>query len=141
LGKRIVLIQCTDSKRNHAAEARKLYDESSYFCKMRRYAQLKGDSWYILSAKHGLVAPQETLEPYDVVGLSESQAEDIAKTIAEKEPTEVEIVAGKEYTNPLVPELEAYGIDVIDSFQGLRIGKRQQKLNEEIRRLENTSLC
>lgn len=39
---KVILIQCTDSKRDEAAMAINLYDESNLFCKMRSYAQATG---------------------------------------------------------------------------------------------------
>ncbi len=38
---------------------------SDYFTKMRNYAEASGHPWFILSAEHGLVQPDEWLEPYD----------------------------------------------------------------------------
>jgi len=123
----ITLIQCTKSKRDEPAEAKYLYDESAYYRKMRAYAEATGRDWYILSAKHGLVTPTETLKPYDDVGLSEGQARAIAERIAQ-ETNCVEIIAGKKYTNPLTPELERHGVDVIELCRGMGIGERMQKL-------------
>ena len=38
---------------------------SDYFNKMRAYAETTGLPWFILSAEHGLVSPDEWLEPYE----------------------------------------------------------------------------
>jgi len=137
----ITLIQCTNSKRDEAATAKDLYDESGYFRDMRAYAEAKNDPWYILSAKHGLVEPTKTIDPYNQFGLSETQANDIAEQLASHGVTSVEVVAGKQYTNPLVPALENHGIDVLDNFRGLRIGERRQKLQVRTSEMLNSSLC
>ena len=137
----VTLIQCTNAKREEPAAARDLYDKSGYFRAMRAWADARGDPWYIVSAKHGLVYPNETLAPYDERGLSEAQAETIATTLSEKGVTTVHITAGIDYTNPLVPALEGRGIDVVNHFAGERIGKRRQLLKQATRRLENESLC
>lgn len=137
----ITLIQCTDSKRQEPSKAKLLYDKSTYFCKMRDYAEAKGNPWFILSAKHGLVHPETELEPYDAFSLSEQQATEIATEIASMGVCTVRLVAGWTYTNPLIPELEQHGVDVIELCAGLSIGERMQRLGELTAELENKSLC
>jgi len=126
----ITLVQCTGTKRDHEAPARMLYDESAYFRKMRAWARSRGDPWYILSAKHGLVAPGEPLAPYDQRDLSDAQAERIATQLSERGVTRVYVCAGRGYLDPLTPALESQGIDVVDPFAGLQIGERLSKLDE-----------
>jgi len=137
----VTLIQCTNSKRSEKSKAKNLYDESAYFRAMKQYANAKNDEWYILSAKHGLVEPETELEPYDEFGLSETQAADIAHKLDGFGVDVVEVVAGSKYTDPLIPELEARGIDVINNFAGLKIGERLEKLNIKTAELRNGSLC
>lgn len=60
----IVLVSCVKSKLSHGAPAKQLYT-SDYFTKMRNYAEASGHPWFIISAEHGLVQPDEWLEPYD----------------------------------------------------------------------------
>lgn len=107
---------------------------------MKRYAEASDDDYRILSAKHGLVHPEAELDPYDEFGLSEKQAETIAATLADAGVETVRIVAGKKYTDPLTPELEARGIDVVEVARGMRIGKRVKHLKEKARELENHTL-
>ena len=45
------------------------------FAGRRRYVERTCDSWWILSAVHGLVAPDDALEPYDVTLNDASRAE------------------------------------------------------------------
>lgn len=59
------LVGCASQKLRRAAPARELY-VSQLFKKASAYAEKTCDRWYILSAKHGLVHPDEVLEPYDV---------------------------------------------------------------------------
>src|SRR4051794_35194237 len=61
---RVVLVSCVKSKRKKAAPAQELYT-SQLFRGMKRYAQRNADAWYILSAKHGLVRPEEVVAPYE----------------------------------------------------------------------------
>ena len=132
---RIVLIQCTKTKREERAAARDLYDESAYFRDYRDYAETFGDEWYILSAKHGLLHPETEIAPYDERGLSEGQAVEIAESLAGRvgPNTTIELLAGMDYTDPLVPELERQtDADVVDSHRGLPIGKRRQKAQQAV---------
>lgn len=135
----ITLIQCTDSKREEVSLARDLYDKSRYFRRMRSWAQAReqvyGTRWAILSGKHGLVWPDDTLAPYNAVGISESQARDIAAELSALGTTTVHITAGRKYTDTLIPALEAKGIDVINHFAGENIGVREQKLQAETDKL------
>ena len=130
---RVTLIQCTNTKRSGTHKARVLYDESNYFCIMREWARSTENPWYILSAKHGLVEPLQRLTDYNERGLSVDQCKEIAETLENTGVTEVLITAGKDYTDPLTPELERLGIDVIEVCRGMRIGKRMRKLNKKIK--------
>jgi hypothetical protein len=136
----MILIQCTDSKRDEPVKAKKLYDTSSYFRKMRDYAEATGEIWFILSAKHGLVDPEGVIHPYDERGLSGELAESIAETIANGPHEYVEICAGKDYTDPLVPELEQRQIDVLELCPGMKIGEREEKLQEKTNRIIHDTL-
>lgn len=123
------LISCTATKRDHEAPARMLYDESLYFRKMRAWAKSRGDSWYILSAKHGLVDPDVPIAAYDERGLSKEQAEQIAFELDERAIGRVCVCAGRDYLDTLIPALESVYIDVIDPFAGMPIGERMSELD------------
>jgi len=133
---RVTLIQCTNTKRSGTHKARDLYDASQYFCIMREWAQSTGNPWYILSAKHGLVNPEQVINDYNQRGLSVNQCKEIATQLHDKGVSEVLITAGKGYTDPLTPELELLGIDVIEVCRGKRIGERMAELKE---RTENNA--
>jgi hypothetical protein len=108
---------------------------------MREYAEATGEPWKILSAKHGLIDPEDVIEPYDAFGLSKVQCKRIAAELDRQDVTTVKIVAGKKYTNPLTPELEAYGIEVIELCRGQRIGERLQTLKTLTKEVSNHTLC
>lgn len=61
---RIGLIGCVKSKRNVPTRASELYT-SALFVGRKRWVSASCSHWFILSAKHGLVAPNQILEPYD----------------------------------------------------------------------------
>lgn len=125
---RVTLIQCTDSKRDEAAIAADLYDESAYFRDMKEWAISRGNPWFILSAKYGLVGTLDEIEPYDERGISERQAWIITGQLLEKGVEHVDITGGKGYTEHLVPALESQGIDVVNHFEGKQIGDRRHLL-------------
>lgn len=62
--RRIVLVACCGEKREDRAPAKDLY-QSPLFRRSRAYAERHGDTWFILSAKHGLLNPATVIEPYD----------------------------------------------------------------------------
>jgi len=128
----VTLIQCTNSKRDTPALARDLYDESRYFRRMRAWAEHRGNPWYILSAKHGLVAPAEIIAPYDERGLTEEQASEISWSLHDLGVGTIHITAGRDYTNPLIPRLESFGMDVVNHFAGEPIGRREKQLCEAL---------
>ena len=61
---RIGLFGCVRSKRSVPAPARDLYT-SSLFAGRKRWVEATCSRWFILSAKHGLVAPDQILERSD----------------------------------------------------------------------------
>jgi uncharacterized protein DUF6884 len=60
----VCIVSCTAHKRDTRMPAENLYS-SDLFYKSRRFAQANFDSWLILSAKHGLIKPDQVIEPYD----------------------------------------------------------------------------
>ncbi len=58
------LVACGKSKLSDAAPARALYT-GSLFRAAAEYAQSTYDFWYVISAKHYLLHPDDVIEPYD----------------------------------------------------------------------------
>ena len=61
---RVYLVACVSQKKETCDQAQYLYT-SALFTKARAYALRHADRWYILSAKHGLVPPEEVIDPYE----------------------------------------------------------------------------
>ena len=61
----LILVGCVKSKRYRAGPARDVYTSTLWHYR-RVYAELHGCPWYILSAKHGLLAPGTWIERYDL---------------------------------------------------------------------------
>jgi cytoplasmic iron level regulating protein YaaA (DUF328/UPF0246 family) len=61
---RVALVSCVKTKRKSAVAAKDLYI-SQLFMGMRRYAEQNADDWYILSAEHGVLRPDQVIAPYE----------------------------------------------------------------------------
>lgn len=64
--KRVVLISCASRKVSHRAKAEDLYVSDLFRLSLAYARQLQPDWLFILSAKHGLVHPNDEIDPYDV---------------------------------------------------------------------------
>ena len=72
----VVLVACSKSKAPAAARARDLYTGGLFRLSVR-YAESRGLPWAVLSAKHGLLDPDQVVEPYSH-SFSKSAREDKA---------------------------------------------------------------
>lgn len=103
---RIGLVGCVKGKQSHAAPAAELYTSALFKGRCRWVAQTC-DRWFILSAKHGLVAPTDLLEPYDETLNAKGRAErrawsqtvldDLAARLGDLHGRAFEIHAGASY--------------------------------------------
>lgn len=102
----LILIGCVKSKHNCSRVAKDLYN-SSLWRYRRAYAEWSGFPWYILSAKHGLLAPEAEIKPYDLAlsdlsaskcrAWSQSVLDDLRKEFPLLQGTVIDIHAGKRY--------------------------------------------
>lgn len=62
----VYFVGCSKRKAAEAMRAKDMY-QGALFKKSRAYIESRGDlkSWYILSAKYGLLLPSEAISPYD----------------------------------------------------------------------------
>lgn len=134
----IGLLSCVSKKRKAAVVAKDLYI-SPLFNKSRRYVEQLCDSWFILSAKYGLVDPEDVIAPYEETLNKKSQPE--RKKWAEKvwgrlqkrlKPNDtVTILAGEKYRANLLPYLEGLGCQINIPMKGLGIGRQLQWLSHK----------
>ena len=129
----ILLVTCVKTKREYPCAAKDLY-ASPLFTKERAYAEASGLPWYILSAEHGLIAPDEWLSPYERYLPDTSAAyraawgnwvavrlELLAGSLAGRI---IEAHASSTYIDALRPQLEARGATLSDPLHGLAMGAR-----------------
>ena len=102
----LILVGCVKSKRHYDGPARDVYTSTLWRWR-RAYAELHGCPWYVLSAKHRLLAPSTLIEPYnlslDDFSASERREwsrrilDDLAAAVPELDGKNIEVHAGKHY--------------------------------------------
>ena len=136
----IYLLSCVGQKQSASTHARDLYT-SPWFCKARTYADRTGQPWFVLSAKYGLVHPDEIIAPYDLT-LNTMQVADrrqwASRVLTQLEPHlngigSVMFLAGQRYREFLEPSLRSRGLVVSVPMEGLRIGEQLRWLTGELR--------
>lgn len=139
MSKKIFLVSCVSKKRSTACPARELY-QSDWFTKAARYADKAGDEWYILSAKHGLVHPDQVLAPYNETLKKMGKATRLAwakRVTASLGPClqpgdTVNFLARQAYRENLVNQISHLGFTIEIPMDGLRIGEQLQWLKKKL---------
>ncbi len=98
------------------------------------YAEAVGRPWFILSAKHALVEPDELLTPYDVYLAGQSATyrlawgawvvERLAALVGPLDGRLVEVHAGAAYLEPLKRPLARHAARVRAPLSGLGVGEQ-----------------
>jgi hypothetical protein len=125
------LVSCVSKKGRIATGARDLYT-SEWFTKARAYVEVSEAPWFILSAEHGLLAPDEIIAPYEKtlnrMGVAERRgwAKRVIAQMDSKLPTCEQIVlfAGARYREFLMDYLGRRAQRVIVPLEGLRLGQQ-----------------
>ncbi|MEM5472911.1 DUF6884 domain-containing protein [Hoeflea sp. AS60] len=129
--KRAFLVCCVAGKKAGLHRAADLYT-SAWFIKARRLVEATGAPWFILSAEHGLLAPDKTIGPYDKTLNTMPTAE--RRAWAERvqlqmdaelpEADEIIVLAGNRYREYLMPYLRVHFPTVTVPMEGLTIGRQ-----------------
>lgn len=133
----VYLISCASTKHATPAPARDLY-VSELFRRARAYVETIGCLWFILSAKYGLVDPNEVIAPYEqtlnTMGVAERRkwAEKIQAQMDRRLPgaERIVVIAGKRYREFLMPYLHRRATKVEVPLEGLRIGEQLNWLGQ-----------
>lgn len=136
----IGLIACTKSKSTNRSPAALLY-QSPLFRKSLLYSLSHTDRTYILSAKHGVLRLDDVIDPYEVSmkHLNSVQraewADKVALSLTEliKSTDKVYLLAGLDYSRPLLSTLRKIGCKVISPLSGKSLGHRISWLRSENR--------
>ena len=128
---RICLVACSSKKRALADKAAELYT-SSLFMRSRAWASTHSDYWFIVSARNGLVRPDEIIDPYDVLlddyGIRRRRTwgEQVIERLRRlcPEMKEIILLTGTMYRQPLLDALRKYDYKVYSPLQGSGIGEQ-----------------
>ena len=140
MARKIILISCTNKKLEEIAPAKEMYTPSPFFRKMRAYAERFGDKWFILSAKHHLLSPEEVIEPYNVFlgDFSKNERKDWAMEVLSElknevyRDDEIVLIAGRKYTEFLIKPLQSGGYKVSWPVEGMRFGEQMHWLEKAV---------
>lgn len=135
----VALVSCVKSKLSSAAPAHELYT-SQLFSGMSRYAQRNAAKWFILSAEHGLLRPEQIITPYEKTlnKMSKTDRVNWAKRVNDALLTElapgavVLILAGERYREGVVPFLKEHGFKVLIPMAGMKFGQQLRWLNSQV---------
>ena len=133
----IVLLSCVKSKRSHRCRAGDMYI-SPLFQKMMAYAEsLNPKGIFILSAKYGLLNPNDIIEPYEqtLKAMKAAERRTWAKSVIEELREHSDLyndhfvfLAGTAYRQDLIPYLKRYSVPM----EGLGLGKQLQWLDLQL---------
>jgi 5'-3' exonuclease len=123
---RVSLVGCSGEKVEAEAKAEDLY-VSDRFRRSRKWAELAGGHWYILSGEHGLVSPETSLRPYDKSlehasqQVRENWADRVVSQLVEvaAPPALVFLLAGSPYSDPVYKRLTKAGYRVGQPLEGM----------------------
>jgi hypothetical protein len=140
--KSVCLVSCVSLKRAEPARAKDLYI-SPWFHLARAYIEATGCPWFILSAKYGMVAPDQMIAPYQQTlnSMSASERREWATRVrtqmAQELPIASRIVvfAGLRYRENLIDYLWQRAPVIEIPMEGLGIGKQLQWLRLQVDRL------
>jgi hypothetical protein len=134
------LISCSKSKGGHSDLARNMY-VSPLYRKSVMVAEGWGLSFSILSAKYGLLDPEEIIEPYDLTlkGASKQFKSEWARRVDGQIRSSIDpkkkliVLAGDDYYVPLIEEGAGRPLNFFAPMRGLSLGNRLVFLNQCIR--------
>jgi len=129
----LLLLGCVKLKASSPQRAKDLY-VSDLFRKRRRYADQRGLPWFVLSAEHGLLRPDDLVAPYDVELKAQPASyrgvwgawviERLRRELGTLTGIRLEVHAGDAYAEALVTPATASGAKLIRPLQGLVLGEQ-----------------
>lgn len=141
----VYLIACSKTKSDHKTTASEMYT-SALFIKSMAYAKSQEGSVAILSAKYGLLLPDDFIEPYNETLSDMKKVERVAwakkvynSLIEEFGKSAAYIfLAGKNYYQPLVKLMKDDDVSHRILMEGMGIGQRLQFLKNQQSKMETT---
>ena len=135
----IVLVSCVKTKAPEPRPARDLYT-SPLFKLASFYAEKISPHWYVLSAKNGLIHPDEVIAPYEqtLTNMPEVERKAWAANVLESlkdivSPGDLVVfLAGVKYRQDLIRSLESWGCKVSIPMEGLAFGQQLSWLKKQL---------
>ncbi|MFV0516956.1 MAG: DUF6884 domain-containing protein [Aminipila sp.] len=136
---KIALISCSKSKQNYLCKASEMYRPSTLFSYSYQYAKTIADKVYILSAKYGLLQEDTVIEPYNLTLKSMNLKEkyDWSEKVISQIKSQFDvmndefiILAGKDYYEYLLKELNHYDLPLGNRTQGVRVSYLKEIIKE-----------
>lgn len=135
---KICLVSCVSSKRSERSLAKDLYT-SPLFKKSKEFAVQHFDRWFVLSAQHHLVDPEEYIDPYEKTlnRMSAREraewAEKVFEQLVQKTSPDDDItfLAGEKYREKLNKMLQSRGNKVFIPMKGMSIGRQLHWLSQQ----------
>lgn len=139
----VVLVGCVKTKRTTRSAAKDLYD-SPLWRYRRAYAECLGVPWYILSALHGLLDPDQRIDAYDLAltdlrnkarrAWSARVLDELKRRVPPMRDKLIEIHAGATYVNNGLEEgLRDAGAEVQRPLLGIvGVGRQQAWYRERL---------
>lgn len=127
------MLGCVKKKLPRTAQARDLYCSPLWNAR-RRYAEESARPWFIMSARYGLLTPEQRVAPYDLqirqlspsarraLGLEVTR--DLARGFGSLQGRTVEVHAGAAYVDAIREPLNGLGAQVVVPTAGLSIGRQ-----------------
>jgi len=136
----LYLVSCVAKKQYDASAAKDLYT-SPWFKKARAYVESTGNSWFFLSAEHGLVDPETVIAPYErtLNKMSVTERRAWANRVISQMSGKlagvdtIVILAGMRYREFIMGDLQCVVPKVEVPLEGLRIGEQLAWLTEKLR--------
>lgn len=118
----LYLVSCVSVKLDRPAPAKDLYC-SAWFKAARQYVEAQGGEWRILSAKHGVVHPDQVIEPYEeTLNTKNAHQRTVWALMVRHQMPDADhyvLLAGKRYAEHLADYLDAWR-----PLEGLGIGQQ-----------------
>ena len=132
--KSLGLVSCTKRKQSYPCKASEMYLPSNLFSKAYAYCKKRYDQVAILSAKYGLLLPDDPIKPYNLTlnNMDVKQRKVWSERVFEQMKDKLKLAdydkvffhAGKKYRNFLIPKLENVGIKFEVPLEHIGIGKQ-----------------
>ena len=135
----IVFVSCVKTKAPEQRPARSLYT-SPLFTFASTYAERLSPHWYVLSAKYGVVHPDEIIAPYEKTlnkmptAERKAWAKDVLDSLKDivAPGDEIVFLAGVRYRQDLIPTLERWGCKTAIPMEGLTFGQQLSWLKKQL---------